>query len=378
MSGHHDHPAPLVPADTDIAGLSSFMLDVERLFASELWACSTGEEFKAAMALWGRAWQQRPAGSLPNDDRVLAAFSGTGTRWRKVKAMALRGFVLCSDNRYYHRVLCEDVMRAAKHKEARRERTAAATKARQAKGDGGPKPPSGGKKVNGNNETGERNVNRDDNRNDDRNDDRNEVRHEQRSVVVTDTSREPLRSPIDRTGQDVREEDNTGDRSDPVPRAAGGAVDLNSKAGFNLVERRCREVLPGTWVCDPLVSPMVRLVANGLDLEAEIIPALIDVVAGTRTPIRTWTLLANRVAERVAVLRQSREARGLAAKPPTPVSEAEKIDLGVSGRWPEDMLRRAIQLHRDRPGSWTESLFGPPPGQPGCRVPARLLIGEAA
>ena len=126
-------PQPLIPNDTDIDGLDGFMLNTDRLMASELWALSTGEEFKAAMALWCRAWKQQPPGSLPSDDRVLAAFSGAGPRWKKVRDMALRGFVKCSDGRLYHSTLCEDVMRAAKKKAERRERTKAATKERQRK-----------------------------------------------------------------------------------------------------------------------------------------------------------------------------------------------------------------------------------------------------
>lgn len=96
----------------DVREFNGFMLDVEKLTASELVALSSGEEFKAAVMLWCRAWKQVPAGSLPNDDRVLAAFSGAGKQWKKVKEMALRGFVLCSDGRLYHQTLCEDARRA--------------------------------------------------------------------------------------------------------------------------------------------------------------------------------------------------------------------------------------------------------------------------
>lgn len=105
-------PAPLVSPDTDVRDLDGFMLNVERMLASELWALSSGDEFKAAFALWMRAWKQFPAGSLPDDDRVLAAFSGAGNKWAKVRAMALRGFVKCTDGRLYHRVLAAEAMRS--------------------------------------------------------------------------------------------------------------------------------------------------------------------------------------------------------------------------------------------------------------------------
>lgn len=128
-------PEPPVSPDTDIAGLDGFMLNTDKLMASELWALSSGDEFKAAMALWCRAWKQTPPGSLPDDERVLAAFSGAGARWSKVRGMALRGFVKCSDGRLYHSTLCDDVLRAAKKKAERKERTKAATEARQKQRD---------------------------------------------------------------------------------------------------------------------------------------------------------------------------------------------------------------------------------------------------
>jgi uncharacterized protein YdaU (DUF1376 family) len=126
-------PEPFTTASHDVSGLDGFMLNTDKLMASELVALATGDEFKSAVCLWCRAWKQIPAGSLPNDERVLAAFSGAGSRWPKVREVALRGFVLCSDGRLYHKTLCEDVHRAAQAKAQRQERTKAATEARNAK-----------------------------------------------------------------------------------------------------------------------------------------------------------------------------------------------------------------------------------------------------
>lgn len=108
-----ESPAPLVPPEIDLSKIDGFMLDTVRLLGSELVAISTGEEFKAAVLLWARSWHQRPAASLPDDDRVLASFAMVpAARWKKVKPIALRGFVKCSDGRLYHRVLAEDAVRA--------------------------------------------------------------------------------------------------------------------------------------------------------------------------------------------------------------------------------------------------------------------------
>lgn len=151
----------------------------------------------------------------------------------------------------------------------------------------------------------------------------------------------------------------------------------NSRANFERIERRCREVLPRDWVQDPVVGPMARLEADGLALEAEIVPMLLDIAASRRTPIRTWSMLANVVAERVAAQRQARTAQGLAAIPAARPDPGDLVDLGVSGRHPEAFLRSVIDRFRTDPGTWIEGVFGPPPGQPGCRIPPRLLL-EAA
>jgi hypothetical protein len=113
---------PLTPPDCDLRGLPFMPMDVVRILDSDLFALSTGEEFKAALALWCKAWLQVPAASLPDDDRVLAHLSGAGTRWKKLKPMALRGWVKCSDGRYYHPVVAEKANEAWKHRLAQRER----------------------------------------------------------------------------------------------------------------------------------------------------------------------------------------------------------------------------------------------------------------
>lgn len=101
----------MVPTDCDLRGLSSMMLDLG-LLTSDLAALSTGEEFKAAVLLYGATYEQVPAGSLPNDDRLLAFLSRTGTLWPQVRDMALRGWVQCSDGRLYHAVTADKVLHA--------------------------------------------------------------------------------------------------------------------------------------------------------------------------------------------------------------------------------------------------------------------------
>lgn len=120
-----DLPPPPVPADCDLRGMPGFMLDTERLMASELWALSDGATFKAAMALWCRSWRQVPAASLPDEDATLRAFAGLSpAAWKKCRDLALRGFVKCSDGRIYHKVLAEDATRAWGHRQQQRAKAA--------------------------------------------------------------------------------------------------------------------------------------------------------------------------------------------------------------------------------------------------------------
>jgi hypothetical protein len=116
-----DLPLPLVPADVDLRDLDGFMLNVERLLASELWAltASQPEAFRAAVGLWARAWKQVPGASLPSDETTLAAFAGMPlARLKRQWALVMRGFVLCNDGRYYHRVLAPEAVRAWERKKA--------------------------------------------------------------------------------------------------------------------------------------------------------------------------------------------------------------------------------------------------------------------
>lgn len=126
-------PEPLTPADCDLRGMLFMPLDVRRLTSSDFAALSTAEEFKAAVLLWCAAWEQVPAASLPDDDRLLAHLSGAGTRWRKVKAGALRGWIRCADGRLYHPVVAEKARIAWEARLAQRARTEAARSARAAR-----------------------------------------------------------------------------------------------------------------------------------------------------------------------------------------------------------------------------------------------------
>jgi uncharacterized protein YdaU (DUF1376 family) len=106
-------PPPLVEAHVDCSDLDGFMLNAERLMSSELLALHGNDVLGAALLLWCRAWKQRPAASLPDDDRINAAFARLSLKkFREVKDAVMRGFVKCSDGRLYHRFLSGEATKA--------------------------------------------------------------------------------------------------------------------------------------------------------------------------------------------------------------------------------------------------------------------------
>jgi len=108
-----DLPPPMVPPECDISSLPGTIMFWNRLLNSDLWMDSTGDEFKAALALWGKSTNQQPGGSLPNDDRRLAKLAEVShNEWAALRPMSLKGWVLCSDGRLYHESVAEAVLLA--------------------------------------------------------------------------------------------------------------------------------------------------------------------------------------------------------------------------------------------------------------------------
>lgn len=119
-------PAPLTPPECDLRDFPFMQLDVLRLRDSDIAAVEDPEAFRAAVLAWCAAWHQVPAASLPNDEASLCRLLGYGRDMKTFRRArdggALRGFVLCSDNRLYHRVVAEKANEAWSQKERQRER----------------------------------------------------------------------------------------------------------------------------------------------------------------------------------------------------------------------------------------------------------------
>jgi hypothetical protein len=111
-------------------------LEVARLRKSKAWLLAKKRPELAfyMVNLWTAAWHEVPAGSIEDDDEVLAdaAMCSPLTRWKSVRETALRGWVKCSDGRLYHPIVAEKAREAWAAKVEQRRRTAAATAARNA------------------------------------------------------------------------------------------------------------------------------------------------------------------------------------------------------------------------------------------------------
>ncbi|MBU2835277.1 YdaU family protein [Acidithiobacillus thiooxidans] len=104
---------PLLPDTVDLRSLCWMKLDMCRLQGSDFRHLADNEEFGAAVKLWMASMHQVPAGSLPNNDRIIASLAGYANvprRWNKVRDMALYGWIPCNDDRLYHPVISEMVL----------------------------------------------------------------------------------------------------------------------------------------------------------------------------------------------------------------------------------------------------------------------------
>jgi uncharacterized protein YdaU (DUF1376 family) len=116
-------PAPLVPAGVDLRDFPFMPLEVGRLLRSRTWlhARRRPEIAFYLVNLWVGAWHEVPAGSLPDDDEVLADVARcTPARWRKLREPVMAAWLRCADGRLYHPVVAEKALAAWARKSAQR------------------------------------------------------------------------------------------------------------------------------------------------------------------------------------------------------------------------------------------------------------------
>lgn len=104
---------PLTPPDLDLRDFQYMPIEITRLFGSQFHSLATDAEWRAGMILWLKSFHQVPAASIPDDDAALARLAEFGRDvrgWRKVRDVALRGWIKCSDDRLYHPVVADKAL----------------------------------------------------------------------------------------------------------------------------------------------------------------------------------------------------------------------------------------------------------------------------
>lgn len=117
-------PEPPYPADTRARGWK-FELDLERIVDSDTWALAAPELRPWLLMLWAMSWRSTPTGTLPDDDRLIAARIGMPISMLQThRETLMRGWIRHSDGRLYHDTISETVveMLAAKYRDALRKR----------------------------------------------------------------------------------------------------------------------------------------------------------------------------------------------------------------------------------------------------------------
>lgn len=103
-------PAPY-PADTRAKGWR-FELDMERFKESDTWLKARNTVTRSLLVmLWAESWHQKPCGTLPDDDDMIATLMGmTAEEYAPLRDILRRGWWLGEDGRLYHDVMVARVL----------------------------------------------------------------------------------------------------------------------------------------------------------------------------------------------------------------------------------------------------------------------------
>lgn len=89
-----------------------FELNIERIKQGDTWTLTPPPMRNHLLRLWMEAWVQSPCGSLPDNDEIIAArIDVDRDTFAANRTFLMRGWVLHSDGRLYHKVLTELVER---------------------------------------------------------------------------------------------------------------------------------------------------------------------------------------------------------------------------------------------------------------------------
>ena len=320
-------PPPLVPPEVSLGGNEWFPLYHRRLRKSRWWRGASDLARSRNVDLWCAAFEETPAGSLPDDDLDLAEGAGYGRdveAFRLAKAEIMAPWTYCADGRWYHPALCEVVLemweRTSERRKADRARQAAHRRRTRpcalAQSEGAPLG------VTRDTPTPSRVT-------------PPHVTHEGASQVVQVGQTEPVASAApSATARKVEPWDNCPDFL-AVWDAATPQMRRRAKSkGKTWVE----------WV-KVMKTAEPAIISAGLRVYLREDP---DVQRTGGPGLHIW--LRDRTYE-------------------------QWQSAAASAAWTTDQWAAALSIWRET-GSWGESL-GPKPGEPGCRAPAQLVLTAA-
>lgn len=123
------------PPDTRAKGWR-FEIDTEAIKESDTWLkAKTGPMRGALLLLWMQSWQQKPCGTLPDDDELIALLLDMpDNEFAANRAVLMRGWWKADDGRLYHKIITSRVL-AMLDKRASDAQRAANRRARKADSD---------------------------------------------------------------------------------------------------------------------------------------------------------------------------------------------------------------------------------------------------
>lgn len=302
--------------DLDVRCLPYMPLQIEQLRKSKAWLrCRRRPELGFyLMNLWMRAWHEVPAGSIEDDDDVLAdAAMCSPEKWGEFRPLLLEGWEV-RDGRVYHRTVTELATEAFGKLRKNQKRTEAAREAAQKAAD------------------------------------------KKRAPIVTESVTETVTASVTEvvTGPEGKgREENKDSSSSPPDGATKIDVPLQSKKSLQ------DEFDKTFWPAYP--RKVDKKDALKAFMKARSVAPLVTIMAGLRVYVLE---VQGKEAQFVRHAARWLNAESWTNGPAAPGEAPAPVDDHGWGR----RLRYARSEHK-----WSTSRWGPAPGKPDCSVPSHLL-----